>query len=165
MTTDRTVERQLSSWLETREAGTHYPDRLLSAAFEQTRAQRQARPRPWRTPSRFRPLTSLAAAGATIAIAVAGLFGLNVLVNQLGPAASPTPSPSPTPPDLGIFAPAAGRIVINGRDGIYATDPARAEPPIKLTTKTGTPLEFTADGTRLLIQAADGNLAILHADG
>jgi Tol biopolymer transport system component len=158
------AEPRISAWLEEQEAGTRYPDRLLSAAFEQTRAQRQARPLQRTLPS-VRPWRSLVAAGAAVAIVVAGAFGLNVIANQVGPAESPTPSPSPTPADLGIFAPAAGRIVINSRDGIYATDPARAEPPIKLTTKTGTPLEFTADGTRLLIQTADGNLSILHADG
>ena len=161
------AEQRIYAWLEEQEAGTRYPDRLLSAAFEQTRELRQVRSRRWTFP-RVRSSRALAAAGAAmVVLLLAGALGLAFVGNQPGPVASPTPSPSPaqTPVDLGIFAPAAGRMVINSLDGMYAIDPASVEPPIKLTTKTGTPLGFTADGTRLLIQTADGNLSILHADG
>ena len=161
------AEPRISAWLEQQEAGTRYPDRLLSAAFDQTRELRQVRSRRWTFP-RVRSSRSLAAASALmVVLLVAGALGLTFVANQPRPVASPTPSPGPTatPVDLGIFAPAAGRMVINSTDGLYAIDPARADPPIRLTTRKGAPLGFTADGTRLLIQTADGNLSILHADG
>ena len=46
MTDSRDVERRISLWMEGEEAGTHYPDRLLRDAFEQTHEQRQVRSLP-----------------------------------------------------------------------------------------------------------------------
>ena len=167
MTNAPNVERWISGWLEDQEAGTHYPDGLLSATFDEIRDLGQARPLRWNRRPMLRSWTSLAPAGAAaVVLVVAGVVGLNVIINEPGPAASPTPSPSASPTaDLGIFAPAAGRIVIGSLDGIWAVDPADRSKPIKVAATTGGPLGWSRDGTRLLIQKADGNLSVLHADG
>ena len=83
-------------------------------------------------------------------------------------------------PDLGIFEPVAGRIVYGFEssggettgvygieDGIWGLDPASSDPatPVQLTSEPGTPLGWSSDGTRLLIQKGSENLFILHADG
>jgi Tol biopolymer transport system component len=74
-----------------------------------------------------------------------------------------TPSPAV---DLGIFEPAAGRIVTGGVDGIWAVDPApTTNRGIRFTSTTGRPLAWSRDGTRLLLQKSDGNLSVLDADG
>src|SRR5262245_28620481 len=95
MTDSRNVEGRISEWLEEREAGTHYPDRLLSAAFEQTRELRQARSLRWRTFPMFRSLTSLAAAGAAVVAILIGALSLNL---ALGPGESPSPDPRTAAP-------------------------------------------------------------------
>jgi len=96
MTDARSIEGRISSWMEEREAGTHYPDRLLNATFEQTRELRQARSI---RPSAFRSVRSrmsvVAAGGAAVVLVVVGALGLGSVVN---PVASPTPPPSPTVP-------------------------------------------------------------------
>jgi WD40 repeat protein len=106
-----------------------------------------------------RSMTLLASAGVVaVVLVVVGVLGLNSVVNQ--------PAASAPHPDLGIFAPAAGRIVIGSLDGLWAVDPAdRLKPAIKVTSTKGGPLGWSKDGTRLLVQKADGNLFILHADG
>ena len=71
------------------------------------------------------------------------------------------------PVDLGIFEPVAGRIVIGDGEGIWGIDPiAPADPAtrIQLTSGGGTPLGWSADGTRLLIMR-DELLFVLHSDG
>lgn len=69
------------------------------------------------------------------------------------------------PVHLGIFEPIAGRIVIGNQDGIWGVDPASSDRAIKVTSVAGIPVEWSSDGTRLLIRKADGNLFVLHADG
>jgi len=81
--------------------------------------------------------------------------------------------------DLGIFEPVAGRIVygfdnsegetyrVYGEDGIWGLDPASSglATPVQLTSEPGTPLGWSSDGTRLLIQRGNQNLVVLHSDG
>jgi len=96
MSDTRSIEGRISAWLEEREAGTHFPDRLLSATYEQTRTLRQARaPRSNARPA-FRSWTPLAAAAA-VAIAV-GVLGFGLLADQAGPAATPSPTVAPSLP-------------------------------------------------------------------
>jgi WD40 repeat protein len=153
MTDERTVAGRISSWMESEEAGTHFPGQLLSATFERTRQLRQARPQRW-TFSGVRFSRSLAAAAATavvLAVAGAGVY--------LG--AQPTARV-----DLGIFESAAGRIVIGNQDGIWAVNPAdRSDAAIQVTSEPGNPIGWSRDGTRLLIEKGDGNLYVLDADG
>ena len=123
------------------------------------------------------------ALGSAAVIVVAAALALNFFNNQQGrlgssPSASPiatSPPPSADPSvGLGIFEPVAGRIVYgseNGiygiEDGIWGLDPASSDPAttVQLTSEPATPLGWSADGTRLLIQQGGENLFVLHADG
>ncbi len=87
------LERRVSVWMEDREAGTHFPDRILAATFQQTRALRQARHlqrsvspllRSWRL--------LIAASAAGMAVALAGVLAGGVPQRDPGQA---TPSPTP----------------------------------------------------------------------
>jgi hypothetical protein len=106
MTDTRNLEGRISLWMEDSEAGTHYPDRLLSATFEQTRDLRQARSLRRSFPV-LRSPRSLAAAGATtVVLLVVGALGLYFGVNPPGPTSSPSPSPNLTaPPSPGSSSP------------------------------------------------------------
>lgn len=85
------------------------------------------------------------------------------------------PNQSERSPRLGIFAPAAGRIVYGDEEGIWGVDPAApaAATRVQLTSEAGIPLGWSGDGTQLLFMRNDPtptvpfatNLFILHADG
>lgn len=89
---------------------------------------------------------------------------------------APIPADDPSE-ELGIFAPAAGRIVYGNRDGIWAVDPtatADRAAQVQLTSDRATPLGWSRDGTELLIMRPHprpdpgpplGLLSILQADG
>ena len=112
------------------------------------------------------------ALGLAIATAIiAGAVSIGAGRSERLPAGDPTPAPSD---DLGIFAPVAGRIVYGDRDGIWGIDPV--SPPDRdaralLTSARGQPLEWSRDGTRLLMvkgirgEGGPTDLAVLHADG
>src|SRR4029079_152168 len=99
MTQDRSVEERISTWL-VEEAAEQLPDRVLQAAFEQTRVERQRRVFPGRRDLRMLRVTpTLVAVGATaIVIAVVGvaLFPRSNPSIGGGPSASPRESPSAT---------------------------------------------------------------------
>jgi len=105
-----------------------------------------------------------------IAIAFVSVMLLALLVIA-GLSAGTRPTPHI---DLGIFEPLAGRIVY-GTDGsifgveagIWGLDPTSADPAgaVRLTAEAGTPLGWSADGTRLLLQKDREHVFILHADG
>jgi hypothetical protein len=98
MTGSSNIEGRIAQWMEEREVGTHFPDRLLSATFEKTRERRQARSLRWRTFPMLRSLTSLAAAGAAaVVLAAVGLVGLNLVANQPSPTGSPAPDATVAP--------------------------------------------------------------------
>ena len=181
MATNEQLDQLISGWLE-ETAPARIPERVFSATFEQTRKSRQhgswrALLGRWNMP-RFVP-----ALGSAAVIVVAAALALNFFNNQPGrlgssPSASPiatSPPPSADPPvGLGIFEPVAGRIVYgseNGiygiEDGIWGLDPASSDPAttVQLTSEPATPLGWSADGTRLLIQQGGENLFVLHADG
>ena len=96
MTDARNVEGRISDWLEAEEAGTRYPDRLLIAAFEETRGSRQARSFHWAFPALRMP-RSLAVTGAAavlLVLAASGVYlGSQPSITGLE---SPTPDASPT---------------------------------------------------------------------
>jgi RNA polymerase sigma factor (sigma-70 family) len=76
------------------------------------------------------------------------------------------PSVTHDPVDLGIFEPVAGWIVY-GSGGIWGVDPSAPEDRVQLTSKAGTPLAWSSDGTRLLVTRGsprDEHLFVLHAD-
>ena len=160
MATHERFDQLMSDWLE-EAAPAGLPARTLDATFERTRGSRQQvdwRARLARLP---RSAPALAGAGAIlVALALAPNFAAVI---------SPPPSV-----DLGIFEPVEGKIVYGSErrifgieDGIWAVDPTSSDPatPVRLTAAPGTPLGWSRDGTRLLIQKGDENLFILHADG
>ena len=120
-------------------------------------------------------------AGA-LGVIVALVMGI-VLARSLTSDPIPADPPVPTDPpseDLGIFAPVVGGYVVGGSSGIYTVDPTESEPSagrVQLSTEPGTPLGWSSDGRRLLVQQwlRDGQvwwgkgdttrLIILHADG
>lgn len=79
--------------------------------------------------------------------------------------------------ELGIFAPAAGWIVYEDPDGLWAVDPAPSRDPtrVHLSSNSGTPVGWSSDGTELLMERtvpgvrvdnlSTEQLFILHADG
>ena len=97
MTDARTIEGRISLWMEAEEAGTHYPDRLLSATFEQTRELRQGRSFRWSFPVVRAPRSLAAAGAAAVVLVVVGALGLNFAVSPPGPTSSPSPSPTVAP--------------------------------------------------------------------
>jgi Tol biopolymer transport system component len=88
---------------------------------------------------------------------------------------SQVPADNPTPSSLGIFAPAAGRIVFTD-SGLWAADPRAPSRStlVRLDVEDGLPLGWSSDGTELLLRREDptdqtfpyaNHLYILHADG
>ena len=117
------------------------------------------------------------ALGLAVAIAM-GWLGLNAIRS------TPSVPADDRSEDLGIFAPAAGRIayqrMVGGHHvGLFAIDPNAADPvrfqvqlSSKLSTEGAEPLGWSSDGTELLImRPIEGKgylrqlLYILHADG
>ncbi len=124
------------------------------------------------------------AIGAAAAIAV--LFaGVAAIRSTSVPVDDPMPTPAPSE-DLGIFAPAAGRIVYCDKADLWAVDPSASAPLPKSelvgdhlcaptnTGASGWPLGWSSDGTQLLVVREDPtdqkfpydhHLFIVHADG
>ena len=98
------------------------------------------------------------------------------------------PADEPTPKPQGIFSEVGGWIVYGrpliekcepspcgNEEGIWAVDPAHPDDPnsqIQLSTRNGTPLAWSSDGSRLLIMRthkiphhSGSNLFVLNADG
>jgi hypothetical protein len=85
------------------------------------------------------------------------------------------PSPSPKPP--GIFSEVGGWIAYGNRWGIWAMDPSHPRAPesrVRLSPIGGIPLEWSSEGSKLLILRTRrvphqaflaGNLFVLNADG
>ena len=79
----------------------------------------------------------------------------------------------PKPP--GIFSGVGGWIVYGDEDGIWAVDPMRPDDPnslIQLSTETGAPLDWSSDGSKLVILRRNSefpwrsvDLFVLDADG
>jgi Tol biopolymer transport system component len=124
------------------------------------------------------------ALGVAVALAMAFVFVRSLTSDRI-PADPPVPTDPPSE-NLGIFAPAVGGYVVGcgsyscGSPGIYAVDPTESEPSarrVQLSTEPGTPLGWSSDGRRLLVQQwlrdervtyRNGDttrLIILHADG
>jgi Tol biopolymer transport system component len=120
------------------------------------------------------------ALGIAVLIAM-GWLGINAIRSAPVPADDPTPTPVPSE-DLGIFQPVAGRIVYGNMrprsGGIFAVDPRRPNDPndrILLSERSGEPLGWSSDGSRLLIRREvpdskrdpvnDLDLFVLNADG
>ena len=110
--------------------------------------------------------------GVAIAIAV-GWLGVNAIRST---APVPADPPDDRSVDLGIFEPVAGRIVYSGDFGLWAVDPSAPSPStlVHLSAEEGSPIEWSSDGTQLLLVRRDptdqtfpydDHLYILHADG
>src|SRR5215212_2999690 len=97
MTDSRTLEGQISRWLEDDVAGARFPEPLLRATFEQAGELRQARVTHWRFP-KVRSSIFLSAAGVVaVAVALTGALALGGIIN-LPPPATPGPTPQPSMP-------------------------------------------------------------------
>jgi hypothetical protein len=158
MTDSRSLDAQISTWMEEHEAGTQYPERLLEATFERTRSSRQVRafgPSAWRPP--LRSGLSVAAAGVAILVIASGV----VVFGGLAPGAA-------TP---GVTAPATADASVGPSATIAAAPvpttpwPTRGPDSILGVRHDGVLLDWTTDGTRLLIQKDRENLFIVGADG
>ena len=89
--------------------------------------------------------------------------------------ASKRPADEPVPKPRGIFSGVGGWIVYGDEDGIWAVDPTRPDDPnsqIQLSTDRGTPLDWSSDGSKLLILSYKPlrspmplRLFVLNADG
>jgi dipeptidyl aminopeptidase/acylaminoacyl peptidase len=137
--------------------------------------------------ARRRAARTVVVGAVGVAVAVAVLFAGVVRIS-----ATPAPIPADTPEepsvDLGIFEPAAGRIVYCLNSGLYAVDPSAPSPLSTLVPLdpegAGDPdrpcasftvlLGWSSDGTELLYARKDPtdqtfpydrHLYILHADG
>jgi WD40-like Beta Propeller Repeat len=85
------------------------------------------------------------------------------------------PADEPTPKPQGIFSEVGGWIAYGDKGGIWAVDPTRPGDPndrIQLSSERGTPLAWSRDGSKLLIQSwvrprspAPARLYVLNADG
>ncbi len=131
-------------------------DRILVSAF-------QAADRGW-------SLWSVPADGSGARELVGGTLGGDwqwLPPGSTSPSPSPRPTPTPAPSvDLGIFAPIAGHIVYGDEKGIWGVDPAAPKGSgrrVQLTSHAGTPIGWSSDGTRLLIDRQ--GLVVLHANG
>ena len=151
MTDSRDVERRVSQWMEGEEAGTHYPDRLLRDAFEQTHEQRQVRSLPSRTFLVHHSVTFMAGVGAAAVVLVAvGSLGLGILRDQRGvgtspspivqsPTASPSVAPS-APPQIAALLDGLIEARIAGTGaGQYLNNPG--DVPLLYAASSGTPYE------------------------
>jgi hypothetical protein len=86
-----------------------------------------------------------------------------------------SPADEPTPKPQGIFSEVGGWIAYGDQRGIWAVDPSHPGDPgsqIQLSTERGTPLAWSNDGSKLLIQSwvrprstAPARLYVLNADG
>jgi hypothetical protein len=159
MTTDDQFDSSISQWFEDL-APARLPDRVLDATFDRTRGIRQEAG--WRTRLVTRPRSAPALIAAALLLAVAlAMGGVAVMT-------------SPPSVDLGIFEPVNGRIVYGSEygiygieDGMWGLDPASSDPTsaVQLTTGPATPLGWSRDGTRLLVQKDGDSLVVLNADG
>jgi Sigma-70 region 2/WD40-like Beta Propeller Repeat len=111
------------------------------------------------------PTKPLAYAVATVAVIAVSVAALSALSPRFGIGPGPTLREEPSV-DLGIFEPAAGRIVYGNGSGIWAIDSAAPATKVQVTSVAGTPLGWSSDGTELLISnMARLHLFILHDDG
>jgi WD40 repeat protein len=75
---------------------------------------------------------------------------------------APVASASAATVDLGIFQAIAGMVVVGDSSGIWGLDPEG--PRVQLYAPAAEPLQWSRDGTRLLL-ARDDHLFVLDADG
>jgi Tol biopolymer transport system component len=118
----------------------------------------------------------VSASGTGIAMAFLNLACLSWVLGSSGHAAEEPPPPRPP----GVFSEVGGWIAYGDKSGIWAADPTRPGDPsdrIQLSTNRGTPLDWSSDGSKLLILRRNttpppphqyfdgGNLVVLNADG
>jgi WD40-like Beta Propeller Repeat len=105
---------------------------------------------------------------------VLALVSLVALTRAFRTTESPADEPAPPKPP-GIFSEVGGWIAYGDKGGIWAVDPTRPGDPnerIQLSSERGTPLAWSRDGSKLLIQSwvrprspAPARLYVLNADG
>jgi hypothetical protein len=148
MTTQKQLDEKISKWLEA-EAPSQLPDHVLRTTFERTRKSRQHGG--WRALLGRTDMNRFAfrLGSAAVVVLVAGL-ALSLWPDLPG-IGGPPPLLSATPT---ATAPPSG-------------EPTPASTPTFVVARPqdGTPLGWSRDGTRLLIQKGRENLFILHADG
>jgi dipeptidyl aminopeptidase/acylaminoacyl peptidase len=122
---------------------------------------------------------------AVVLAIVLTLLSITGLMHAFGNSERPAIEPTPTPVDRGIFSGMGGWIAYGygqyygsygdrhyGGVGIWAMDPERRGIQKQLSTRSGEPLAWSSDGSKLLIlrqtgqgSAADQALYVLNADG
>ncbi len=116
---------------------------------------------------------------AAVLAIVLTLLSIAALIRAFGNAGRP--ATEPTPVDTGIFSGLGGWIAygngylygnFNLTTGIWAMDPERRGIQKQLSTRSGEPLAWSSDGTKLLILrqtgrgfTSDSSLYVLNADG
>jgi WD40-like Beta Propeller Repeat len=137
MTTQKQLDERISKWLEA-EAPAHMPDHAYRTTFERTRKSKQHVG--WRAfLGRMQVYRSFAAV-AGVAVVVVAVAILGPYFKQLGVAGLPSalpPAPTATP----------------------------GPSPVLVGPRDGSPLGWSSDGTRVLVQKGVLNLFVLHADG
>lgn len=95
MSGERTIEQQISAWLEEEAVGT-LPDRVLEAAFAETRQLlRRPSPFPWRFAGMPRSVLTLFAVGAAAIVVLVGAMFLGSHPPTVGSSPNPTTDGSP----------------------------------------------------------------------
>jgi dipeptidyl aminopeptidase/acylaminoacyl peptidase len=179
MNDQRDFDRAVDRWLDDGSDAT--PRAVIDAVLLAARSTPQERDFriPWRS-SPMKPFAYAVAAVAAVAVSIAALAALSLRFG-IGSELTPTEQPSV---DLGIFEPAAGRIVYYTNSGLWAVDPSAPTKLVRLRPEgTGdagqfasftVPLGWSSDGTELLFEREDPtdqtfpyerHLYILHADG
>jgi len=111
--------------------------------------------------------------GAGVLAIILALVSFVALTHAFRTAERPADEPSPKP--QGIFSKVGGWIAYGDKAGVWAVDPTHPGDPndqIQLSTERGTPLAWSNDGSKLLIQSwvrprstAPARLYVLNADG
>ena len=115
----------------------------------------------------------LAAAGLALVVTV---LSVAALLRAFGGSSQPAREPTPATTGRDIFSGLGGWIAYGNRQGevnfqprgIWAMDPERPGVRVRLSTRTGEPLAWSADGSELLIlrwRGSDSSLHVLHANG
>jgi WD40 repeat protein len=145
VTIQQPLDDTISKWLEEDTPGP-LPDRVLRTTFERTRRSRQHLG--WRSSVKRWHMNRMFAAVGGVAIIVVAIAGVGLSSGQRGVGGVPaTASPSATtvPSPIGTGGPTST--------------------PFHVTSRTGTALGWSRDGSRLLIERNDGDLFLVHADG
>jgi dipeptidyl aminopeptidase/acylaminoacyl peptidase len=174
MTTDRSADERIRLWLR-EEAPGQVPDRVLQAAFAQTRPMRQRRTiLGWTRFPTIRIGAAVTAIGVAVVVLLAGFLLLPSSTPSVGgPAPTATPPPRSLKPSLAPVSGLPGRFAFaSRRDGdydIYVMNPDRTGLR-QLTDAAGDDVGpiWSRDGSRIAFASdrdGDFDVYVINADG